>query len=124
MTQYWYLGIGGIAGTFARYAFAGLIQKFVRPDFPYGTLGVNLSGCFLVGLFAALSAGRFPLTHNTRLLLITGFCGAFTTFSAMILETGNLVQEGQAFKALLYVFASITAGFILFRGGVLVGEIF
>ena len=94
MAKYWYLGIGGIAGTFARYALTGVIHRFVRTDFPYGTLGVNLAGCFLVGLFAALSGEKFLLTHNTRLLLITGFCGAFTTFSAMILETGNLIQNG------------------------------
>ena len=124
MNKYWYLGIGGVAGTFARCALSGFIHRFVRPDFPYGTLRVNLAGCFLVGLFAALSGGKFPLTHNTRLLLVTGFCGAFTTFSALILETGTFLQHGQMVRAAVYLFVSGAAGFLFFRAGVLAGEIF
>ena len=123
-SSYLYLGIGGVAGTFARYFLSGLVQRFAREGFPYGTLGVNLSGCFLVGLFAALSAGKIPLNHDTRLFLITGFCGAFTTFSALILETGTLLQHGQIFKAVFYVAASIAAGFLFFRAGILAGEMF
>lgn len=124
MNKYWYLGIGGIAGTFARYALAGFIYRFMGSNFPFGTLGVNLAGCFLIGIFGALSGGKFPLTHNDRLLLMTGFCGAFTTFSALILETGNLVQDGHAFRAALYLFTSFAAGFLIFRAGILVGELF
>ena len=99
MAKYWYLGIGGIAGTFARYAFAGLIHRFTRNDFPYGTLGVNLTGCFLAGLFWALSEQKFLLSSNARLLMMTGFCGAYTTFSTFILETSHLSAEGEIFRA-------------------------
>lgn len=124
MNKYWCLGIGGVAGTFARYALSGLIHRFVPLSFPYGTLGVNLAGCFLVGFFAALTGNKFLLTPNARLLLITGFCGAFTTFSALILETGNLIQNGQTSRAAFYVFISIAAGFLMFRAGIFAGEFF
>ena len=124
MLKYAYLTIGGITGTLARYFLSGFIHRFVRLDFPYGTLSVNLTGCFLVGTFAALSGERLLLTHNARLLLVTGFCGAFTTFSAMILETGGLIQNGHFLRAFLYLFVSLAAGLLVFRAGILFGEIF
>ncbi len=124
MAKYWYLGIGGIAGTFARYALAGFIHRFTRTDFPYGTLGVNLSGCFLIGLFWALSEQKFLLSPNARVLLMTGFCGAFTTFSTLILETANLLQDGEFLRASINIFASVAAGFIVFRAGIFAGGLF
>ncbi len=124
MGQFLYLGIGGIAGTFARYALTGIVQRFTRTDFPAGTLAVNLIGCFLIGFFAAVTGKRFLLTQNTRLLLITGFCGAFTTFSALVLETAHLFQNGQVFKAILYLLLSLAAGFLIFRAGIWAGEFF
>ena len=124
MNKYGYLAVGGVAGTFARYALATAVHRFTGENFPYGTLAVNLSGCFLIGFLAALSGERLLLTPNARLLLVTGFCGAFTTFSALILETGGLLQHGQAGKALLYVLASVGAGFLIFRAGVSAGEFF
>ena len=124
MNKYWVLGIGGVAGTFARVALTSFVHRFLSVEFPYGTLAVNLTGCFLIGLFAALSGGRFPLTPNTRLLLVTGFCGAFTTFSALILETANLSQNGQIFRAALYLLFSVAAGFLFFRAGIFAGEFF
>lgn len=124
MNKYWHLGIGGIAGTFARYALAGLTQKFARADFPYGTLLVNLTGCFLIGLFWALSGPKFSLSPNARLFLMTGFCGAYTTFSTFILETANLWGEGQMSRAMIYVLGSMIGGLVIFRAGVLTAALF
>ena len=124
MNKYGYLAIGGIAGTFARYLIASFAQHFTKFDFPYGTLVVNLSGCFLIGFIGALSGEKLLLSHNARLLLVTGFCGAYTTFSAFILETSTLAGEGQFFRAVLNVLGSVIGGLIIFRAGVLAAELF
>jgi CrcB protein len=117
-----YLTFGGIAGTLARYFLSGLIYRFTGTDFPYGTLVINLTGCFLVGLFAALSDEKFILGPDMRVMLMAGFCGAFTTFSTFILETGSLVKDAEWLRAFGNVFLSVVIGFILFRLGVSLGK--
>ena len=124
MAKYGYLAIGGIVGTLARYLLTGFVHRFARLDFPYGTLAVNLSGCFLIGFLVALSGEKWMLNPNARLLLVTGFFGAYTTFSAFILETSNLLGEGQMTRAALNVLGSVIGGLIIFRAGVLTAELF
>jgi len=118
-----YLTVGGITGTFARYFLSGFIYKFTGSDFPYGTLAINLMGCFLIGIFATLSDERLILGPDMRVMLMAGFCGAFTTFSTFMLETGNLVKDAEWLRALGNVFISVVAGFILFRLGVWLGKV-
>lgn len=117
------LAAGSLAGGFARYYLAGFITRVFGSSFPYGTLVVNLSGCFLIGVFAAVSEKKFDLGPHGRLLLMVGFCGAFTTFSALILETSSLIREGETIKAFLNALLSFVAGFMLFRAGFLLGEL-
>ena len=117
------LAIGGTAGTMARYLLAGAVHGFAGASFPYGTLVVNLLGCFIVGFLAAISENKFVLSPNLRLLLMIGFCGAFTTFSTFILETSNLIREGETFRALANVIISVIVGFVVFRIGMLIGDI-
>ena len=83
------LALGGVAGTFARYVLGGVIYQLFGTSFPYGTLAVNLLGCLIIGFLAALAEEKFLLGPNARLLLMVGFCGAFTTFSTFIFETAN-----------------------------------
>lgn len=115
--------IGGAAGTVARYLLAGVTYKLMGTSFPYGTLIVNVSGCFILGILAALADKKFILGPDARLLLMIGFCGAFTTFSTLIFETDSLVRNGQAIRAFINIFASVILGFILFRVGSLLGEL-
>ena len=117
------LAVGGVAGTFARYLLAGAVYNALGTGFPYGTLAVNLIGCFLIGFLAALAEGKLLLGPSARLLLMVGFCGAFTTFSAFMLETANLMRSGETGRAFLNVFSSVAAGFFLFRLGVSLAEI-
>ena len=117
------LTIGGAAGTIARYVLAGVVYRFAGTSFPYGTLIVNVSGCFILGFLASLSDKKFILGPDARLLLMIGFCGAFTTFSTLIFESDNLFKNGQAIRAFTNIFASVFLGFILFRAGSLLGEI-
>ncbi|MCM8794536.1 MAG: fluoride efflux transporter CrcB [Candidatus Omnitrophica bacterium] len=117
------LAVGGVAGTFARYALAGFVYTLFGTDFPYGTLAVNLSGCFLIGFLASIAEEKFLLGPPGRLLLMIGFCGAFTTFSTFMLETANLIKDGETFRAFLNVLLSVVAGFFVFRIGVFLAEL-
>ena len=114
--------IGGTTGTIARYLLAGTVYKYLGTGFPYGTMIVNITGCFILGILVSLSEKKFLLGPDARLLLMIGFCGAFTTFSTLIFETDNLVRNGQALRAFANIFISIILGFILFRVGNLLGE--
>ena len=92
-------------------------------SFPYGTLIVNLSGCFLIGFFSSLVDDKFFLGPNARILLMTGFCGAYTTFSTYMFETGNLVKEGQVSMAFLNILVSTAVGFGAYWLGVIIGDV-
>jgi len=118
-----YLLIGGIAGTFARYYFAGFIYQKIGTTFPIGTLIVNLTGCFLIGFLSAIIDEKFFLGPDSKVLLMAGFCGAYTTFSTYMLETSNLAADGEMLRALSNVMLSTVIGFIALRLGVFIGEI-
>ncbi len=117
------LVVGSTLGGLARYFFGGLVSGTLGTAFPLGTLAVNTLGCFLIGLFSSLAGERFFLSPNAKLLLMTGFCGAFTTFSAFILETDSLLKDGYLMKALLNILLSLLLGFIFFRIGIFLGKL-
>ena len=104
------LVVFGTAGTLARYAMQGLVQERTGLSFPWGTLVVNLVGCFLLG-----GIGEYALTHLTippewRIGITVGFFGAFTTFSTFSWETAKLLEDGEWGRAGAYVLASVVGG--------------
>lgn len=115
--------LGGLSGTLARYSISGITYKALGTNFPHGTFIVNMVGCFLLGFLAALSESKFMLSPNTKLLLMVGFCGAFTTFSTFMLETTYLMKHGENLQAFLNIFLSVVIGFLVLRLGLLIGEI-
>lgn len=117
------LASGGILGTFARYLLAGAVYRAWGASFPYGTLIVNLTGCFLIGFLTILSEEKFLLGPAARVFLMIGFCGAYTTFSTFILETANLMRDGENFRAFMNVALSVLVGFLALRAGILLGKI-
>lgn len=123
MAKFIYLAIGGLTGTFARYFLAGAVYELLGTRFPYGTLIVNLTGCFIIGVLTTIAENKFLLNPNTRVLLMIGFCGAFTTFSTFIFETSNLIRDGETLRAFVNVILSVIIGFIVFRIGMFLGDI-
>ena len=107
-------GAGGFVGSILRYSLAGMVQDFSRSRFPYGTLAVNLLGCFAIGLLAQLAETRGMFNAETRTLVFVGVLGGFTTFSAFGNETINLWRGGETGLGLI----NITAHLVLCLGGV------
>lgn len=118
------LAAGSLAGGFARYLTAIAVYRVLGTAFPYGIFLVNMVGCFLIGVFDCLAVERFLLGSTARLLLMTGFCGAFTTFSTLILDTSYLMKTGDFGRALFNAVGSVVVGLVLFRLGTSVGRLF
>ena len=106
------VGLGSFIGGISRYLLSAFVQGKVSSNFPYGTLTVNLTGCFLIGCLFGM-AERLQLNPEWRLLLITGVLGGFTTFSAFSLETHHLFKAGHLGMAFLYIISSIFLGISL-----------
>ena len=108
MTVLW-VALGGALGSVARYALSGIAVRWLGAAFPYGTLFVNATGSFAIGLLAALVAadGRPSLGADARAFLLVGVLGGFTTFSSFSLETLNLARSGALAPALLNVAGSV-----------------
>lgn len=103
------IGAGSFIGGVLRYLLSLFVQNRFLSVFPYGTMSVNLVGCFLIGVVFALSE-KTNMSGEWRLFLATGICGGFTTFSAFSHETFGLLRDGQFWYAGLYVFVSVVIG--------------
>lgn len=123
MNKWLLLSAGGIAGTISRYLLASWVPGIAGVGFPWGTFLVNLSACLLIGVLSGM-AGRGALGPDGRLLLMTGFCGAYSTFSTLMLETSTLAADGELLRAGLNYLGSGVAGLVLFRVGLYLGTIF
>jgi len=118
MREIIWVGAGGFIGAVLRYLVSGRVQDFSGSiDFPWGTLSVNLLGCLVIGALTQLAEARSLLTPETRMFLLVGILGSFTTFSTFANESLNLIRSGQMSLAMVYVGAHGVLG-ILF---VLVG---
>lgn len=103
------IGAGSFIGGVLRYLLSQLIQSKFLSAFPFGTLSVNIIGCFLIGLVFGLT-DRGNLTQEWRLFLATGLIGGFTTFSAFSNETFGLIRDGQFWYASAYILFSVFVG--------------
>jgi len=104
------VGIGGFVGSITRYLVAILFSSQISSVFPFATLTVNVLGCFLIGILFALSDRGNVLSPEWRILLTTGFCGGFTTFSTFSYESLRLMQDGEYLYLAAYVFISVFVG--------------
>ena len=117
MTEFWALGLGGFFGATARYYIATFANRIFGPGFPYGTLTVNILGCFLLGFIATATDDKLNITPLVRTFLTVGMLGAFTTFSTFSVETLSLLREGNVSVAFANVFLSLAVGMLAAYGG-------
>lgn len=117
------IGTGGFAGSVSRYLLTKYISYQWPMAFPFGTFTVNILGCFLIGIIMGFSF-QSSIHTQTRLLLATGFCGGFTTFSTYTLEIFELYQKGEAGVSLVYLFASIFLGLLSIWAGLWIARAF
>lgn len=111
LTNILLVGIGGFIGSVMRYLASGYVQQTTKSvDFPYGTLAVNVIGCFIIGFLAQLAESRGVFTSESRLFVFTGILGGFTTFSSFGNETINLVRDSQMMNAFANVGANLVIG--------------
>ena len=109
------VGIGSFLGGGLRFVVSRLLP--LAEGFPLGTFAVNIVGCFLIGLLYGLKWDGGWMSPSTRLLLTTGFCGGFTTFSSFINECDTLVKGGNLLMPVIYLLASLVVGFIALQLG-------
>ena len=122
MTMKWvYLAVFGAIGTIARAEASALIQKAAGPAFPWGTVAVNLLGSFLFGLVWELSASH-ARAADIRLAALTGFMGAFTTFSTFMFDTEQLAEAGRLGAAAGNLALQNVAGLVCMVAGLAIGR--
>ncbi len=122
MLKYLVVGMGGFVGANARFIVAQWAARKWGTAFPYGTFIINITGSFILGLFATLLL-RFAWNDYWRLLIAIGFVGAYTTFSTFEYETLQLVAQGTWSRALMNAFGSLVCGFAAAYVGVVIARL-
>ncbi|WP_077927760.1 fluoride efflux transporter CrcB [Wohlfahrtiimonas populi] len=116
------VGLGGGLGAMSRHFTALMINRFWQQSFPLATFSINILGSFLIGILATWLLPKMGNDTLLKYLLITGFCGGYTTFSTFSIENLQLLQEGKIFTLALYVSSSIILGITFALCGLFVGR--
>ncbi|HRC26906.1 MAG TPA: fluoride efflux transporter CrcB [Alphaproteobacteria bacterium] len=122
MYAFLFVGAGGAIGAMARHAVNLLTARLAGTDFPWGTLAVNVTGSFLMGLLAGLFALAWSAPQDLRLFLTTGILGGFTTFSAFSLDISLLWERGESPHALAYAAGSVMLSVLALFSGLALGR--
>jgi fluoride exporter len=112
------IALFGAIGTLARYGLQGVVQIKMGSVFPYGTLLINLLGCFFLGLIGQLTLNRMIISPEWRVAIAVGFFGGFTTFSSFGWETAKMLEAGEWLRAGTYVASSVVLGLFLSVAGI------
>lgn len=118
-----YLALLGAVGTLARYGLSGWLQRLSGSGFPWGTLAVNALGCGLFGIVWTMAEERLVISGQTRVVLLTGFMGAFTTFSTFAFETSQLLRDGELLLAMGNLVAENLLGLLCVAAGMVLGRL-
>lgn len=116
------IAVFGTLGCWARYGMTNLVQTIYGRDFPYATLSINVGGSFLMGFLFVETLERLTVSPELRTGILTGFIGGYTTFSTFEMEVLLLVEQGAAFKAILYLALSVVLGFGAAFGGAFIAR--
>lgn len=118
------IGAGGAVGSVLRYYSGQFISKNYPSQIPLGTLIVNLLGCLLIGILLGYFAKNQGLSNEWKLLLVTGFCGGYTTFSTFAAENITLIQNQQVSQTILYIGLSVVFGLAAVYFGIMISRLF
>ena len=116
------VGLGSAGGGIARFLISKYAHHFTSLSFPLGTMAVNILGCFIIGLIYSLISKSTASGANIHLLLATGFCGGFTTFSSFIHENYTMIERGNILECALYTGLSITLGMLALYCAIYIGR--
>ena len=119
LVTYLWVALGGALGSVARFWLGAVVAGILGPQFPWGTIFINISGSFVIGFFGVLTgpAGRMLASYNARAFVMVGICGGFTTFSAFSLQTWELARESHWFQAGGNVVLSVVACLVAVSAG-------
>jgi fluoride exporter len=117
MYTYLSVALGGALGSMARYATGVYVGRWLGTAFPWSTLLINIVGSFLIGAFAESFALRWDVSQSTRVFLVVGICGGYTTFSTFSLDVVTLINRGETLTAGAYIVASVALGLLALYGG-------
>lgn len=124
MKEFLLVSIGSFFGGGARYLVSQAVQWLVPLAFPFGTMSVNVAGCLVIGFLSALPWGDGVMSPSAKLLLTTGFCGGFTTFSTFMNENMQMLRISDAAGMCLNVVVSLVAGFVALYAGYQAARLF
>ncbi|GAK70905.1 putative fluoride ion transporter CrcB [Agrobacterium rubi TR3 = NBRC 13261] len=116
------VAIGGAIGSVARYLVGVLGTRLAGPNFPWGTITVNIVGAFLIGLMVEVVARRFDASAEMRVFIVTGVIGGFTTWSSFTLDAVVLFERGEMGLAALYLGGSLILSFAAIFAGLALGR--
>jgi CrcB protein len=114
---------GGAVGSGFRYLTTILSQKVIGQNYPWGTFIANILGCLFIGILIGYFTKSQINNHDLRLLLVTGFCGGYTTFSAFALENVTFLQQGNIAYTILYLLMSVVLGMLAVIVGLAISQI-
>ncbi|OHB54814.1 MAG: chromosome condensation protein CrcB [Planctomycetes bacterium RBG_13_44_8b] len=117
-----YIALAGAAGTLARYWLSGIVQRNITAQFPFGTAAVNIIGCLVFGLLWAVLENRLSISGQTRIIIFVGFFGAFTTFSSVMFETAQMLDESQWLWASANIILQNVLGLVSIIIGLTIGR--
>jgi len=122
--QYLAIGLAGFLGAISRHAVGVLVKNVTgTSEIPWATLFVNTSGSFLIGFLLALAGGRLPVHPELRTIIVIGFVGSYTTFSAFSFETLDLLARGNWPVAFVNAFGGVLVGLLAVYLGLVVGRL-
>lgn len=116
------VAVGGAIGSVARYLVGLGATRLAGPNFPFGTLTVNIAGAFAIGLLVEMIARRFDASAEMRVFIVTGILGGFTTWSSFTLDTMVLFERGEIGLSALYLLASLLVSFVAVFAGLALGR--
>jgi CrcB protein len=119
IATYLWIAVGGALGSMARFWLGALVAELLGPQFPWGTIFINIAGSFVIGFFATFTGpgGRMIASFNARAFVMVGICGGFTTFSAFSLQTLDLARENHWLQAGGNILISVVACLIAVWAG-------